>query len=237
MKQQIISIGGCAFAKVGSSQPSALSSYFLEQTEKDRPKICFIPTASADDAKYTMNFYEEFTRTPCYPSHLSLFLPPTRDIEGFLLEKDAIFIGGGNTKNMLVLWREWGVDRILKKAYDNGVVLGGVSAGMNCWYEECVTDSLFGELSPLPCLGFLKGSACPHYDGEEMRRPSYQAFIKNGKMKGGIAIEDFAAAHYVNGEIVRVITEKSSTGYTVSLQDGAVVEKRLQSVTLRSQDL
>ena len=132
MKQQIISIGGGGFSKWGiySEEDVELSRYFLQQTGKTLPSVCFLPTASADSAIYIVNFYDEFTKLPCQPSHLSLFSPPVADIESYLLEKDAIYVGGGNTKNMLALWKEWSIDKILQKALKKGVVLGGISAGM-----------------------------------------------------------------------------------------------------------
>ena len=234
MKQQIISIGGGGFSKGDSYTPesAALSKYFLAQTEKPRPSICFLPTASADAAIYIVNFYTEFTKLSCTPSHLSLFKPHTREIESFLLTQDAIYIGGGSTKNMLALWKEWEIDTILKKALARGVVLGGISAGMNCWYELCVTDSLYGELTVLPCLGFLKGSCCPHYDGEANRRPSYHMLMQSGTITPGIAIEDHTAVHYVNGEIKQVVTTAQSNAYQVFLENGKIIEKRLEALSI-----
>lgn len=233
MKKQIISIGGGGFSKGGAYCPdnTQIARYFLQQTGKERPSICFIPTASADDPTYTLHFYQEFTNQSS-PSHLSLFAPPTKDIESFILEKDAIYIGGGNTKNMLALWREWGLDAILKKAYDKGIVLGGLSAGMNCWYDTCVTDSLFGELTALKALGFLKGSGCPHYNGERNRRPSYHALMQAGKLGPGIAIDDNTAVHYIDGEIAQVITTKHTTAHLVYIEADKVVEKRLNATKL-----
>lgn len=229
MTKQIISIGGGGFSYWGtySDDNIEIEKYFLQQTAKDTPSICFLPTASGDDGGYTANFYRAFTEHPCKPSHLSLFSPPTADLESFILEKDAIYVGGGNTKNLLALWREWGIDQILRKALEQGVVLGGISAGMNCWYEECVTDSLFGELTALKGLGFLKGSACPHYNGEEKRRPSYHSLMLSGKVRPGIAVEDHAAVHYVDGKIKQVVTTKETSAYQVSIEDGKIVERCL----------
>lgn len=234
IKKQIISIGGGGFSNWGvySDEDLALADYFLGQTGKSNPSICFLPTASADDAKYIVCFYTEFTKLSCRPSHLSLFAPSVTDIESFLLEKDAIYVGGGSTKNMLALWKEWEIEKILKKALEKGIVLGGISAGMNCWYEECVTDSLFGELTALKCLGFLKGSACPHYDGEEKRRPSYHALMETGKIDSGIAIEDHAAVHYINGEIKQVVTTKQTSAYQVFSKGGKIFENRLDEIKL-----
>jgi dipeptidase E len=156
--RQIIALGGGGF----SMEPDnpLLDLYILKQAKKPTPKICFIPTASGDSDHYISRYYNFFNKQNCNPSHLSLFKPPTRDLEGFLLEKDIIYVGGGNTRNLLALWKEWGLDNILRKAWNQGIVLAGVSAGSICWLEEGVTDS-FGEgLEPIKCLGFLKGSNC-----------------------------------------------------------------------------
>lgn len=139
-------------------------------------------------------------------------------------------MGGGSTKNLLALWKEWKVDKILKKALEKGTVLGGISAGMNCWYEECVTDSHFGELTALKCLGFLKGSGCPHYDTEENRRPSYHKLIKTKKINPGIAIEDHAAVHYINGKIYKILSTNKTSAYEVSFQKEKILEKRLKAM-------
>lgn len=227
--RQIIAIGGGGFSNWGaySEDNFLIERYFLHQTGKELPSVCFLPTASADDAAYTVNFYRAFTKHQCKPTHLSLFSPCTADLESFLLDKDAIYVGGGNTKNLLALWREWGVDKILRKAWHKGVVLGGISAGMNCWFEECVTDSLFGNLSALKSLGFLKGSACPHYNGEKKRRPAYHELLLSGKLSPGIAVDDHAAVHYVDGEIQRVITAQETGAYHVFVEGEKAVEKAL----------
>lgn len=93
-------------------------------------------------------------------------------MEDFILTKDIIYVGGGNTKNLLALWKEWGLDIILKKAWNQGIVLAGISAGSICWFEAGVTDSYGDRLEPIKCLGFLKGSNCPHYD-EEMDQKTF----------------------------------------------------------------
>jgi dipeptidase E len=157
----------------------------LKQAKKTTPKICFISTASGDSNNYISRYYNFFNKQNCKPSHLSLFKPPTRDLEEFLLEKDIIYVGGGNTRNLLALWKEWGLDNILRKAWNQGIVLAGISAGSICWFEEGVTDS-FGEgLELIKCLGFLKGSNCPHYDGESDRRLSYHKLIYDVSLKSG----------------------------------------------------
>lgn len=151
--KQIIALGGGGF----SMEPDnpLLDAYILKQSGKPVPSICFVPTASGDSDQYTNRFYHFFEKMPCQPSHLSLFKPPARDIEGFIMEKDIIYVGGGCTKNLVALWKEWGLDALLKKAWNQGIILAGISAGSLCWFEEGVTDSFGDEkLDPLKCLGF-----------------------------------------------------------------------------------
>lgn len=230
MKKQIIAIGGGGFScyKEKTRQNLYLEDYFLQQTAKASPSVCFIPTASGDDPRYIVDFYRAFEIFDCTPFHLSLFDPPLGDLETFLLEKDAIYVGGGNTKNMLALWKEWKIDQILRKAYDRGILLGGVSAGANCWFEECVTDSIPGALTPLKCLGFLKGSCCPHYDGEEKRKPAYRSLISEKQITNGIAIDDHVAVHYIDGNISAIKTSKSGKAYQISFAANNFLEKAIE---------
>ncbi|MFJ7661761.1 Type 1 glutamine amidotransferase-like domain-containing protein [Lysinibacillus sp. NPDC097162] len=204
--KQIIALGGGGFSM--EPENPLLDKYILHQSKKSNPKICFIATASGDSENYISRFYHFFEKQDCQPSHLSLFNPPTRDLESFLLEKDIIYVGGGNTKNLLVLWKEWGLDTILRKAWEQGIVLAGISAGSICWFEEGVTDSYGDGLEPLKCLGLLKGSNCPHYDGEADRRPSYQKLIATNSIKPGIAADDGVAIHFIDQEISHIVSSR-----------------------------
>ena len=148
---QIIAMGGGGF----SMEPENLSldRYVLSATGQPKPKACFLPTASGDAQSYIDRFNDSFSSLPCTPTHLSLFKPPTTDLRSFVLEHNVIYVGGGNTRNLLVLWREWGLDEILREAWRLGVVLAGLSAGSLCWFEEGVSDSVkAGELHPISCL-------------------------------------------------------------------------------------
>ncbi|MCT8138323.1 Type 1 glutamine amidotransferase-like domain-containing protein [Anaerobacillus sp. CMMVII] len=217
--RQIIALGGGGF----SMEPDnpLLDSYILKQANKTNPKVCFIPTASGDAENYITRFYDFFNEQTCQPSHLSLFRPPTRDLEAFVLDKDIIYVGGGNTKNLLVLWKEWGLDEILRKAWDHGIVLAGISAGSICWFEEGVTDSYGDKLEPLTCLGFLQGSNCPHYDGELDRRPAYQNLVGSKQIQSGIASDDGVALHYIEQELTKIVSSRpSAKAYRVSIDNG-----------------
>lgn len=224
--RQVIALGGGGFSM--EPENPLLDLYILHQSGKTTPKICFIPTASGDSDNYIARFYSFFEKQNCKASHLSLFKPQTRDFQNFLLEKDVIYVGGGNTKNMLVLWKEWGIDTILKMAWEQGIVLAGVSAGSICWFEEGVTDSYGDKLEQIDCLGFLSGSNCPHYDGETKRRPSYQQLVGKGEMKAGIATDDGVALHYIDQELSGIVSSRpNAKAYNVYL-DKTVKEMELE---------
>jgi len=225
--RQIIALGGGGF----SMEPDnpLLDLYILKQAKKAVPEICFIPTASGDSDNYIGRFYDFFNEQDCIPSHLSLFAPPTRDLESFILKKDIVYIGGGNTKNLLALWKEWGLEEILRIAWDQGVILAGLSAGSICWFEEGVTDSYGDGLEPIKCLGFLKGSNCPHYDGEIERRPTYHKLIESKKIQSGVAADDGVAIHYMENKISRIVSSRpNARAYNVSFEK-KVKETELQT--------
>ena len=162
-------------------------------------------------------------------THLSFYPWPPADLRALALAHDVILVGGGNTANMLAVWRVHGFDRVLREAWEAGVVLSGWSAGMICWFEAGVTDSFGPQLEGLrDGLGFLPGSACPHYDGEELRRPVYRRLVGDG-FPPGIALDDAAGAHYVGTTLNRVLaTTPSATGYLVT----PTSEQRLDAVVV-----
>ncbi|GAA0614280.1 Type 1 glutamine amidotransferase-like domain-containing protein [Virgibacillus siamensis] len=212
-----------------------LDTYILRQSNKATPKICFVPTASGDADSYIARFYDFFRKQSCVPSHLSLFKPPVRDLQRYILDKDIIYVGGGNTKNLLALWREWGLDIILKKAWEQGVILAGISAGSICWFEQGVTDSYGDELEPIDCLGFLKGSNCPHYDGEPNRRPTYQNFIKEKQIQSGIAADDGVAIHYAGQKIHHIVSSRVDAKAYILGNHVDLSEKEVQPYFLGSE--
>ncbi|WHY01574.1 Type 1 glutamine amidotransferase-like domain-containing protein [Neobacillus sp. DY30] len=231
--RQIIALGGGGFSM--EPENTLLDTYILKQSGKENPKVCFIPTASGDSEDYIQRFYRFFEKQNCRPTHLSLFRPPTRDLESFIMEKDIIYVGGGNTKNLLALWKEWELDTILKMSWNQGILLAGISAGSICWFEEGVTDSYGEGLEPLNCLGFLKGSNCPHYDGEADRRPAYHNLIGAKKIQSGIAADDGVALHYIDQELSRIVSSRpTSKAYLVS-NENKVTETELQTVYLGSE--
>jgi peptidase E len=211
----IVSIGGGGLS--GGRQDILLDEYLLSLTGKDDPRVCFIPTASGDGDIYIVWFYSAFTSDRCRPSHLALFQRRIEDIRGFLLSQDLIYVGGGNTAAMLEVWRQHGVDEILRDAWQQGTVLCGSSAGANCWYEACSTDSFGPALQALnDGLGFLSGSFCPHYDGEVNRRPTLERFLASGALPPGYAADNYAAICWSGTDIAEVVSAKDgATAYRV----------------------
>lgn len=229
--RQIIAMGGGGF----SMEPEnfLLDQYILSQAKKEYPKVCFVPTASGDQDNYVERFYKAFNTVKCKPSHLSLFEPNFIDLEEYILEQDIIYIGGGNTRNMLLLWKEWGLDKVLRRAYESGIILSGLSAGSICWFEQGLTDPLNAPLLKLDCLGFLKGSNCPHYDGENKRRPSYHNLISTGKMLEGYAVDDGVALHFINDSLFKTVSSRpKAQAYFVNNKEGEIIETDMKTIYL-----
>jgi dipeptidase E len=229
--KQIIVLGGGGF--LTDPRNACLDRYILNLTVKPAPKICFVGTASGDSDIFLRRFYRAFENYRCQPTHLPLFKRTQTDPADILLNQDVIYVGGGNTANMLAIWRVHGVDRAMRRAYEKGIILCGVSAGMICWFQSSVTDS-FGPLRQLnDGLGLLKGSACPHYDGESMRRPTFHRLIRTKKLPPGVAADDGAAIHFINGQIHRCVSSKpKASAYLVGLSENQVVEIPLPAVPL-----
>ena len=204
-----------------------LYEHILGLSGKEHPNVLFIPTASAEHPEYIVWFYERFA-TRGVARHLSTFPWPPEDVRDLILSQDVITVGGGNTANMLAIWKVHGIDTALREAWENGVVLCGASAGMICWFEAGVTDSFGPQLEGMDCLGFLPGSACPHYDGEIERRPRYRELVDGG-FPEGVAADDGVAIHFVGTEIAEVVTcRPGATAYRVT-RDG---ETRLDAKEL-----
>ena len=205
-----------------------LDDFILRLTGTKRPRVCFIATASGDSADYIARFYRAFKPPRARPSHLALFNREVRDLEQFLLNQDAIYVGGGNSANMLAIWRLHGVDAALRDAWRAGVVLAGISAGAICWFEDGITDS-FGQ-PPRALddgLGFLAGACCPHYDGEKDRRPALLRLMRRG-FPSTLALDDGAAAHFVDRTLREIVTSRpTARAFAVTKEKGRVVERRL----------
>lgn len=204
----LLALGGGGFS-MSDDGTSAIDDFLLDLTGKDRPRVCFVPTASGDADEYCRRFESAFAGR-AETSVLSLFgHQPGGYVEPkVLLEQDAVYVGGGSTANLLAVWRLHGLPEILDEAAANGVVLAGVSAGMNCWFDGSTTDS-FGPLAPLADgLGFVGASACPHYLGEPGRRERYLDWVADGTLSAGYAVDDHAAVLFRDGNLVEAVAER-----------------------------
>ncbi|MGW3012640.1 Type 1 glutamine amidotransferase-like domain-containing protein [Streptomyces sp. NPDC001219] len=203
-----------------------LDDYLLDTVGRPRPKVCFLPTASGDAPGYIEGFHTAFGERDCEPSHLELFRRTVTDLRAFVLAQDIVYVGGGNTANMLAVWRVHGLDTVLREAYAAGVLLCGISAGACCWFASAFSDS-FGPPVPLTDgLGLLPGSLCPHYDSEPERRPGYLSAVNDRALPGGWALDDGAAALFTDGRLTDVVTRKpGATLHRVSTgRDGTARE-------------
>jgi dipeptidase E len=205
--------------------------YVIALTKKTNPKICFLPTASADNPNAINWWYGLCTDLPMRPYVQRVFLnssPEQKTFEENLLGMDAIVVGGGSTLNMLAIWKAQGIDTVLRKAYDKGIVLSGGSAGSLCWFTGGFTDSRPKNLSMVECLGFIKSSHCPHYHSEPKRKPLYHEAILNGKLLPGYACDDKAGMLFENEKYIKSVSiDKDNNCYYVSLVDGKIKEEML----------
>ena len=202
VNRNIVAIGGGGFGR--SIGKLIIEKYIISLIRGDRPKVCFIPTASGDNTSYKLNFYKAFSALNCIPSHVDFF-SRTDELENKILSQDIVYVGGGNTKSMLAVWREWELDKILKRAYEKGIVMSGVSAGAICWFEKGITDSYSKALQVIDCLGFINGTACPHFDEEREREPYVNQLIMSEVIKACICIEGNSALHISNETVLKNI--------------------------------
>jgi len=220
--RHIVALGG---SSPGGHPP--IDDFVLGLTGRERPRVCYLGTATGDTADRLVRFYAAYARRT-EASHLELFGVPRLGMREHLLEQDLIWVGGGNTASMLGVWRAHGVDEALREAWERGVVLAGASAGAVCWFEAAVTDSFGPELAPIACLGLLPGSACPHYDSEERRRPTFRRLVAAGELPPGLAVDDGAGLHFVGTELHEVVAAvPGARGYRVEQTAGGAKETPL----------
>jgi peptidase E len=226
----LITIGGGGFSE--ATEPE-LDVYVLQQSPQACPRIGFICTASGDSDHYLVKFYRRFSALNCRASHLPLFLRAP-DLAAWVQAQDVIYVGGGNTKSMLAVWRAWGLPELLAGALTRGTVLAGVSAGAICWFEQGLTDSDAQGLQALDCLGWLTGGCTPHYSNEPERRQAYSRLLSAGLMLPGLGIDDGAAVHFQHGQPHRVVLGNARAGaHRISRSAAGVLEEPLAIDTLR----
>ena len=228
----IVAEGGGGF-QMPPSAP-ALDRFVVElareRSGRERPRVCFIPTAGADDPGDIVRFYAAYSPM-AEPRHLALFSRTVDDIGAFLMDHDAIHVGGGNTANMLAIWRRHGVDRAVVAAWKAGLVMAGMSAGAICWFEGSTTDSFGPVLQPLrDGLGVLSGSFIPHYGGEAQRRPLFQKLVAEGTLPAGYGVDDGAALVFRGTTLTEVVSARpGAAAYRVERDATGVIETPLES--------
>jgi peptidase E len=211
---------------------SLLDDYVLSLTDAQRPRVCFLPTASGDADHYVVRFYRRFAAT-CDASHVSLFRRDQGtggvedDLASHLLSQDLIYVGGGNVVSMLGAWRAHGLDEVLKKAWRKGIVLCGPSAGSLCWFDEALS-AFHGAPRGVRGLGLLPYSNCVHYDAEPARRAEYHRFVGDG-MRPGFAAEDGVALHFRRTRLQGAVSSRTDgCAYRVEHTGDGVVETPLE---------
>jgi dipeptidase E len=216
----------------GGGFGEAFIRYMATLTGKTRPRLCFLPTASADSQSSIIAWFRSCAALNVTPFAQESFIASTRQSQSWeevFLSMDGIVCSGGNTLNQQAIWKAQGIDVVLKQAWDRGIVLGGASAGSLCWFEEGTTDSRPKELSTVQGLGFIKGSHSPHYDREPGRRPLYQKLIGSGQMKPGYACDNDAGIYFEDNTVKRVVSTRADAKvYYVSVVNGKVVEKVME---------
>ena len=226
MAGTIVAMGGISWE---DEERLPLEDYWLGLTAAERPRVLVVPTAVAEKAEMTLAIAEQLSRRAVV-TQLSFFPWPPSDLRELALRHDAIYVTGGNTANALAIWRVHGFDAILREAWEAGVVLAGWSAGMICWFEAGVTDSFGPQLEGMrDGLGFLSGSACPHYDGEGERRPVYTRLVDEG-FPAGLAADDCVALRFDGTELAEVVSSRAgSRAYRITPEGEEPLEARLLS--------
>lgn len=183
---------------------------------KRKPRVLFIPTASRDDLPYCNTIYTTYKlRLGCVYNHLRILGEELTDeqIEASILSADIIYVGGGNTQDMMNAWINRGIDRLLRLAYaETDIVLCGLSAGAICWFDWGVSDSESyshpDDWKPTNAFGLdlIPAAVCPHFDSEKWRLEAFKESLRDSTLMG-IALEDNAAIH-VSGSSFRVLTSQ-----------------------------
>ncbi len=215
----------------GNGMERAFLRHIAGLTGKDKPKVCFLPTAAADDQRVIKYIYDLCKDLPLEPSVLVTFIsssPEQKSFEDQILGADAVVVGGGNTLNMLAIWKAQGIDTLLRQAYDRGVVLAGGSAGSLCWFKGGYTDSRPKELSLMTCLGFLDYSHSPHYNDGTARKRLYREAVLKGILPPGYACDNGAGLLFIDGQLAEAVTlDPKSKSYYVHAEDGMLEEDPL----------
>lgn len=221
----------------GGGLNETLLRYLISLTGKENPTICYIPTAAGDNPYSVLSWYELCQNLPVKTTVLRVFIsssPGQKTFEEIILSSDAVVVGGGNTLDMMGIWKAQGIDTVLKKAYKRGIIMSGGSAGSLCWFKEGITDSRPQKLSIVQCLGFINASHCPHYSTEPLRKPLYEKLIAENIIMPGYACDNFAGMVFQNEKLVKTVTAKSDDFvYYVSVKNGRLNTQKLESEIIK----
>ena len=215
-RRQIVAFGGGGFS-MESGNP-LLDDFVVQATGLKKPRVCFMPTASGDADHYLVRFYNAF-RGRGEASHISLFRRErgAESIRDHLLSQDLIYVGGGSVISMLGVWRAHGIDRILREAWERGIVLCGLSAGSLCWFEECVT-TYQKETRVTIGLGLLPWSNQVHFELGSTAHKAFEEKLKEG-LRPGYAATDGAAFHFIDTELAQVVASRpEARAYRIELK-------------------
>jgi peptidase E len=229
--RQIVAFGGGGFS-MESGNP-LLDEYVLGLCRKEKPRVCFLPSASGDADHYVVRFYRAFPADRCESSHISLFRREQgpADLRAHLLAQDLIYVGGGSVVSLLGVWRAHGLDQILREAWEAGVVLCGLSAGSLCWFAEA-HSGFHGAPRRIEGLGLLPFSNSVHYEPGSDHGLAYHGLLQEG-MRAGYAAQDGAALHFVGAELNQVVASRpESHGYRLDAEAGKIAESRLATTYL-----
>jgi len=238
-KRRILAIGGGGFQMEGRASP--VDDYLLSLIGKTTPRISLLSTASGDRPDYIERFHEAFGGRGCETSHIAFFERDAQrgavslsNLKEHVLQQDAIFVAGGNTRAAIAIWREWGVDKVLARALGEGVLLAGMSAGAMCWFESALTDTYWEPgYRPIPALGFLTGGCRVHYGDASEQRGRLHAALLAGAVPSTIAITDGAAVFYEGGVVGQVVVwQPGAAAYHVEIGEGRIRENAFSHVTL-----
>ena len=224
-KRQIFAMGGFSWR----DQREPLEEYMISLANTRCPAVCFVGTAKGDNTGWVEGFYMHYARLypECKVTHLPLF-GQKGDMAEIIKRNDIFFIGGGSTTNMLLLWRAWGLDDLLRTAYEGGKIMAGASAGANCWFEQYI-DDCSGHMACYPGLGWLEGTFAPHYDeADEDWRKQLLKSVKSG-VPQGLGCDNNVGIHYINEQRHALLANRAGAfAYDVSLKDGKLVEKKMK---------
>ena len=225
-EKKIIAIGGGGFTH---QLDQSLDQFVIDKLKKTNNKIGFLATASKDDEKKISLFYKRFENTEFELSHFNL----TTNINGFsewIMSKDLVYIGGGNTVFMLEIWRKNKLEHIFKEAYEKGIILSGISAGAVCWFDWILSDAVGPGFNPLRGINLISGSCTPHSSNIE-RINQFESDIKNNKLPQGIAIDDGVAVVFVDGKPTEVYSSrKNHTAYFLDKNKKINLEEYIKNI-------